>query len=404
MNRTSLLGHAAELVRIIRKSPQPADALASEYTRARKYIGATDRRFITGLVFHTLRILSLAEHLAAVRGYADCTEGALLHLEDPSVIHDGACTDAPPHVLLCTQQWLLDGTRGVWGQEADALWTLFQSPAPVGLRVNLRRCTRESVLDRLRQDGIVVEAGVWSPAAIIMKERVRLENHPLVRDGFLEIQDEGSQMIAIAAGPTAGTTILDSCAGAGGKTLHMADIVQDKATILARDIEPGRLRELPGRARRAGLQCIRTSLVRRGEHWPQGLARPGADLVLVDAPCSGLGTARRLPMVKWRLTPELANRHHRKQVTILSDNAHWVADGGVLVYATCSILPDENHAVVDHFLEHHPDFVAERLPEPCSSAHAASVTSSYASCLQMDTVRHSTDGLFVARFRKGAHS
>jgi 16S rRNA (cytosine967-C5)-methyltransferase len=402
MKRESLLGHAAELVRIIRKSPQPADAIASEYTRSRKYIGASDRRFITGLVFHTLRILSLAEHITVVRGFADCTEGALLHLEDPTVIHDGAVQDAPDHVRLCTQQWLLDETRGIWGHQADTLWMLFQQAAPVGLRVNVRRCNRQDAIDRLRQDGLTVLAGRWSPAAIILQDRVRLDTHPLMRDGYLEVQDEGSQMIALAAAPTAGMTILDACAGAGGKTLHMADLTNDGADILARDIEPGRLRELPGRARRAGIQSIRTSLIRRGEQWPHGLSRNGAHLVLVDAPCSGMGTVRRLPMVKWRLTPELAARHARKQAAILAENAQWVAEGGRLVYATCSILPTENQLVAEQFLQDHPQFIPDELPEVVRDAHAASITAHTASLLQMDTVHHGTDGLFCACFRRVA--
>jgi 16S rRNA (cytosine967-C5)-methyltransferase len=249
----------------------------------------------------------------------------------------------------------------------------------------------------LQAEDIPCEGGRHSPAAIIIHKRVNLTQHPLYKGGFIEIQDEGSQMISLACNAQPGMRVLDACAGAGGKTLHLADIMKDQGIIVARDIEWNRLREIPIRAHTAGVQCIRvdlidrpTSNVRRPQSpsygrgtTDQGRRTPDAgrgtfDVVLIDAPCSGMGTVRRLPMVKWRLTPEQLERHARKQLKILTENAHFVAEGGALVYATCSILPGENEQVVEKFLAAHPQF---RLDEQ----------------RQMDPFHDQTDGLFYAR-------
>ena len=157
--------------------------------------------------------------------------------------------------------------------------------------------------------------------------------------------------------------VLDACAGAGGKSLHLADLMQNRGTIVARDIEWRRLREIPKRARTAGVSIIDILPVERGHGAKRsyGGSRDSEapfDLVLVDAPCSGMGTVRRLPMVKWRLQPDQLERYSRKQFSILREYADYVRPGGTLVYATCSILPSENEEVAQSFLKKHPDFVA----------------------------------------------
>lgn len=376
MTTESLLGHAAELVRIIRKSPQPADALASEYMRSRKYIGAADRRFISSTVFETLRTLAICDLVASQWALPDVVH-ACYQLRQGSV--DTSILDAAPaHVRHCTQEWLLQATAERWPDEAELVWSAMMQPAPVCLRVNLRRATRDDVLRVLQAEGITAEAGRHAPSAIVLHDRVNVLQHGLYTSGLIDIQDEGSQLIGLACSPDSGMRVLDACAGAGGKALHLADLMQDRGQILARDIEWNRLKEIGPRAKRAGVRSITTEIVRRGQ--PASRQAP-FDIVLVDAPCSGMGTVRRMPMVKWRLSPEQAARHAAKQLMILTENAAHVADGGVLVYATCSILPIENEDVVRSFLQSHADFTLEAEQ-------------------QVDPFHHGTDGLYWARIRR----
>ena len=376
MTTPSLLGHAAELVRIIRKSPQPADAIASEYMRSRKYIGASDRRFISSTVFDTLRTLSRCDLLAERNGYPDAVHACHEMREGNA---DVSFLDAEPaHIRCCTQEWLLDATRERWPDDAEQVWTAMMHAAPVCLRVNLRRASRDEVLRALQAEGITAEAGRHAPGAIVLHDRVNILQHGLYTSGTVDIQDEGSQLIALACEPGPEMRVLDACAGAGGKALHLADLMQDRGQILARDIEWNRLKEIGPRAKRAGVRSITTEIVRRGQ--PVSRQAP-FDIVLIDAPCSGMGTVRRMPMVKWRLTPEQAARHAAKQLKILAENAANVAQGGVLVYATCSILPAENEHVVRAFLEQHEEFELEAQQ-------------------QSDPYHDGTDGLYWARMRR----
>lgn len=373
MQLPSLLGHSAELVRIIRKSTQPADAIAREYLRSRKYIGARDRRFINSHTFYTLRILALAEAYASDHAIEDITQAAYeLDLTSNWV------TTQPLYVQVNTQEWLLTHTQRTLS-DATSVWQAMMQQAPVGIRVNLRRTSREAVLKQLVSEQIDASPSPLTPACITVNERVNLLQHPLYLDGFFEIQDEGSQRISLATNVQPGMRVLDACAGAGGKTMHIADLMNGQGAIVSRDIEWQRLKEIPKRATRAGITNIQTQKVSEGS-----LTRNlPFDVVLVDAPCSGMGTVRRSPMVKWRLTPKQLEKHAAKQLMILSDNASEVRIGGTLVYATCSILADENEHVVESFLRGHPTFSLEEQQ-------------------QLDPFHDGTDGLYWARCIRNA--
>ena len=400
MKTESLVGHASELLRIILKSREPSDKLASEYLRARKYIGAKDRRFISELVFRVQRQLSLVEAYAKSEGIDDLAEAG--HQFAEKRIREASQVNSPIRQLasfdqVCTQEWLLEETERRWKDDAEDVWRAMMDPAPFCLRVNLRRTTREKVLDILHEEGINCEEGKLSDAAIVVNQRINLTQHPLYKDGFIEIQDEGSQMIGLACQVQPGMRVLDACAGAGGKTLQLADLMSDQGAILARDIEMGRLKEVPKRAFRSGVSIITTERVslgvdkgrtfRKRKNAPETTNEPrqaspeNFDVVLIDAPCSGTGTARRQPMVKWRLSPDQANRHAKKQFKLLKENAPLVKEGGVLVYSTCSILPIENEDVVKMFLEKHENFTLEEQR-------------------QLDPYHNGTDGLFFARLRR----
>jgi len=384
MQESSLIGHAEELVRIIRKSAQPADFIASEYYRTKKYIGAKDRRFIGEWTFHTLRTLALAEAYQREHQLEGPVQGAVSLSRDPEA--DAFIVRQDLLTQINTQEWLLKETRKRW-DDAEDVWRAMMLEAPFTLRVNLRRASREKVLEILQREDLPAVAGAHSPSAILIHKRVNLTQHPLYKDGLVEIQDEGSQMISIACGVQPGMRVLDACAGAGGKSLHLADLMQDRGTIIARDIEWKRLREIPKRARTAGVRCIDILPVEREERGTRTFASDGGrreqhfDLVLVDAPCTGMGTVRRLPMTKWRLAPDQLQRHARKQFSILTEYAGYVRPGGTLVYATCSILPAENEDVVRGFLKKNPDFTFDAEQ-------------------QYDPLHHGTDGLYWARLRR----
>lgn len=386
MTESSLIGHAEELVRIIRKSSQPGDQIASEYYRSKKYIGAKDRRFIGEWTFHTLRTLATAEAYYQAHphdGLGGPVEAAIAMSRDAEA--STFLAELPECTRINTQPWLLQETLRRW-PDAAAVWQAMTQEAPFTIRVNLRRTTRAEVLQILQRDDIPAHAGVHAPAAIIIGKRVALTQHPLYLSGLIEIQDEGSQLISLACGAEPGMRVLDACAGAGGKSLHLADLMHDRGTIIARDIEWKRLREIPKRARQAGIRIIDIALIDvKQQHDPSLRSLEPFDVVLVDAPCTGMGTVRRLPMPKWRLQPEQLLRYTRKQLHILSENASSVRSGGALVYATCSILPSENEDVVQRFLSNHPEFTleAEQQVDPYHQGPSPG-----------------TDGLYWARLRR----
>lgn len=435
MKGSSLVGHAAEALRIVWKSPQPADQIVSEYFRSKKYIGSGERRFLSELVFAALRVHSLAitvvsptftneqgetqtaeDHERSIIGTLALSIAGLIPVNlEPSLRRAaGADTDAfiatlpqfsaaqldamhlSDDTLACTQQWLIDETRRKWpsindvradnkdnealsDDEALLIWKAMLAPAPLCLRVNARRATRDQVMAHLRSEGVECEAGNHAPMAIIIQQRVNLLQHPLVQTGVVDIQDEGSQLISLACEAKQGMRILDACAGAGGKSMHLADIINDTGEIIARDIEPMRLKETVTRARRAGLRSV---IAEFDTH--RGAAKNRADtfdVVLIDAPCTGMGTVRRIPLPKWRLSPDQLKRHTAKQLRLIQQNADKVLEGGSLVYATCSILPSENEDVVRAFLSSTSDFRLEYEA-------------------QVDPYHHGTDGLYMARLRK----
>lgn len=391
MKRESLVGHAEELVRIIRKSTLPADAVASAYLRERSYIGATDRRYIGELVFRTLRQLSLADALSTEDRPPAATmddDGVQEWIQHELATKELAVRFVDESTWCGFAPWIITELERRWTHD-DVLEVgrAMMLPAPLCIRVYRRRATRQNVLAVLRKDNISCEEGKLSPDAIIIHQRVNLLQHPLYKEGIIDVQDEGSQLIGLFCDVEPGQHVLDACAGAGGKSLHLADIMKDSGVILARDIEFKRLKEIRPRARRVGLTSITTELLS---------ARPDSarrthnqhiayDLVLVDAPCSGMGTIRRSPMVKWRLTQEGLSRIVQKQQHILQTNSQYVRPDGHLVYATCSILPSENEDVVQHFLAHNPDFtlIDER---------------------QVDPYHNGTDGLYMARMRRGTQA
>jgi 16S rRNA (cytosine967-C5)-methyltransferase len=230
------------------------------------------------------------------------------------------------------------------------------------------KASREDVLARLSTDGLAGEACRYAPLGIRLKGKPSLSRHPLFLDGSIEVQDEGSQLLGLLLAPRRGEMVVDFCAGAGGKTLLLGAMMRSSGRLYAFDVAEKRLAKMKPRLARAGLSNVHP--VRIGGENDIHVKRLAGkiDRVLVDAPCSGLGTLRRNPDLKWRQTPASVAELTQKQADILAGASRLVKPGGRLVYATCSILPEENEAIVDAFLTAHSEFkrlsVAELLAKP----------------------------------------
>jgi 16S rRNA (cytosine967-C5)-methyltransferase len=312
----------------------------------------------------------------------------------------GAPTAAAIAVACSAPEWIVESwLRHMVADRARSLADALRHDAPVDLRVNLTRIARAEVVESLCADGIDTRVTPWSPAGLRLRGRALVLSTAAYRNGWIEIQDEGSQLIARALRPDPSWVVLDACAGTGGKALHLADLRGDTGTIEARDIDARKLRALTQRARRCGFGSIAIATPDARNSGRRETTRR-FDAVLVDAPCSGLGTARRAPMMKWRLTPRMLGRLATAQRAILGSAASELRDGGVLVYATCSLLREENEAVVEWLLESDPRFRLDDLYQtfadqgirlPDLEPGGGWIT------IRPDV--HGTDGFFVARLR-----
>ncbi len=260
----------------------------------------------------------------------------------------------PEEIRLSYPSWLYQlcasqlGDR--WLNEAKAL----NEAARVYLRVNVSKISIAKAVEEFRKTNIEVTAHPELPCCLILDSRQPISNHPLFQRGFVEIQDAGSQLIATYLQPTTSSLIVDACAGAGGKTLHLADLTFDKARIISLDTEAWKLKNLLFRANKSGFKSISTNTLPDEEFFKNYAQK--ADFVLLDVPCSGLGVIKRNPDTKWKLSAEKLEALQKTQAFILQEYTKLLRPGGQLVYATCSILPIENEIQVGKFLSENPDF------------------------------------------------
>lgn len=259
--------------------------------------------------------------------------------------------DVPPAVRASIPDWLEErGTREL-GSAWPAMREALNVPADVYLRVNTLKNDRRSLRERLGQQGFETEIVEDVPSALRLKQRASLFGSAAYKEGLFEVQDAASQLIAPLLQPEPGMRVVDACAGGGGKSLHLAALMRNKGRILAMDVHAWKLAELRKRASRAGADIIETREI-EGAKTVKRLAH-GADRVLLDVPCTGLGVLRRNPDTKWKLSEEEIARLVVLQSEILESYSRMTAPGGKLVYATCSILPSENECQVEAFLVRH---------------------------------------------------
>jgi len=412
---------AIEIIDRIRQGLFPPDRILAQTWRERRYAGAKDRVAIAGLVYAVLRQWGVVAALAgpgcaarraclallATRRLPDVPDpaaafageaygpAALSAAEAAWVAELGAEPGSPPAWAVANlPAWLEAAYRQRFG-EAFALETAaLNRPAPLDLRVNGLRATREAVAAELAAAGIVASPTTYAPLGLRLPGPVRLQHLPAYRQGRVEVQDEGSQVAAALVGAAAGETVVDLCAGAGGKSLAMAAAMADRGQLHCFDTDATRLAEAAGRLARAGATLARCRPL-SGDHRELAALRGRCDRVLVDAPCSGTGTGRRDPLVAWRLTPAGLTDLAALQGRLLDLAAELLRPGGQLVYVTCSVLEAENEAVVGEFLEQNRHFA----PRPLAGAwqrHLHGEMPGSGRTLLLTPHRHGTDGFFVA--------
>ena len=393
-----------ELLRFAR----PADQALSAYFRSHRNLGQQDRAFIAETVFAVLRRKrsleaaagSAAPHALAIAALIRVfgLSGRALEDRDATLAariksaHTGAFPEA---VQADLPDWLWQRLSAEYGSaEAMVIARGLLNPAPLDLRVNLAKLSRQEAFARLDLKALPTP---YSPAGIRLEGKPQINRHALFLDGSLEVQDEGSQLLAYLLAPRRGEMVADFCAGAGGKTLALSMLMHGAGRIYAMDISEKRLRELAPRAARAGISNVHP-IVLSGEGDIRAKRLSGKiDRVLVDAPCSGFGTLRRNPDLKWRHGEGAVAELAAKQSRILKAAAKLLKPGGRLVYATCSILPDENEAVAERFAAHHPEFQPLSCAELLAVQRISIDTGRY---LRLWPHRHGTDGFFAAAFER----
>jgi 16S rRNA (cytosine967-C5)-methyltransferase len=299
--------------------------------------------------------------------------------------------------------WLLERFVADLGEAgAFTLADALNHRAPMTVRANTVAIARDALATRLAGEGVTTRPTPLAAAGLVLETRVNAFGMPAFQEGLFEVMDEGSQLVAEAVAPPPRGRVVDACAGAGGKTLALAALLEGQGRIVALDVAGKKLEELRRRARRAQL----TNVVARevGGRASEASALPaeakagGADRVLVDAPCSGIGTLRRNPEARWRLTPKEVDAFPARQLALLIEYAPLVAVGGRLIYATCTMLASENERVVERFLAERPDFVAFPLKEIFGRERALRVGDG--TNLRLYPHLHDTDGFFAAVLRR----
>ena len=408
----ALLIQAAQVLSLVLGFEHPADAVLSRHFRDNRELGQRDRAFIAEAVYGILRRLRWVQRLAGVdarprmlllawlargEGWAMRAFDGLVSPQERDWLGAIKAQTLDTGTLAERTEmpdWLVERLLPRMGEEALLALALgLNRPAPLDLRTNVARLGRDALLGAFAAEGLAAEATPLSPHGIRMAGKPALQKHPLFLDGQFEVQDEGSQLLSFLVQPRRGELVVDFCAGAGGKTLHLGAMMRSTGRLYAFDVSDKRLAKLKPRYARAGLTNVHPVLIAHERDAKVKRLSGKADRVLVDAPCSGLGTLRRNPDLKWRQTPEAVEQMQVKQRAILESAARLLKPGGRLVYATCSLLLEENDEIVDGFLDTHPSFVELNAQQLLA---AQDIQLDCGQRLRLSPERHDTDGFFAA--------
>ena len=408
------MGHAERVLAELLRFARPADQALSAYFRAHGELGPRERALVAEASFAVLRrrrSLAAAARseeprallVAALARALGFSARALEAVADPAwvaEVRSASLAGLPDAVRADMPDWLWQRLAGEHGKaEAMRIAQGLLNPAPLDLRVNLARITREEARQRLLADGLEAQPTPFSPAGLRIAGKPAINRHPLFKEGLIEVQDEGSQLLAWLLAPRRGEMVADYCAGAGGKTLALGMLMRGAGRLYAMDVSDKRLGALRPRAARAGLSNIH-SVVLAGEADPRVKRLRGKlDRVLVDAPCSGFGTLRRNPDLKWRHDAGAVDEMAAKQRRILEAASRLVKPGGRLVYATCSILSEENEAVAAAFRAGQGGF----QDLDCGALLAAQrIALETGPQLRLWPHRHGSDGFYAAAFQRAS--
>jgi 16S rRNA (cytosine967-C5)-methyltransferase len=405
------LESATEALGLALKFDRPADSVLHDFFRQHHELGSRDRSFVAESVYGVLRRKRTVEHLAQDGGPRRMLLAYLARIAGVSVRELAGTTvpaeqrwlaqvkaeplDALPlAVRLELPDWLAERLARTRSEaELLALARGLNEPAPLDLRVNTLRCDRDEALRRLAADGIAAAPTPYSPVGLRLQGRPSIQRHALFLEGALEVQDEGSQLLGYLVAPRRQELVVDFCAGAGGKSLMLGALMRSQGRLYAFDVSASRLNRLKPRLKRSGLSNLHPQAIRDENDVRIKRLAGKADRVLVDAPCSGLGTLRRNPDLKWRQSPRSLEELQRKQAAILRSAARLVKTGGRLVYATCSLLAEENEEIVSGFLSGHPGF---RLLDCGALLRESRVSLDSELFLKLYPHVHGTDGFFAA--------
>ncbi len=434
MHPKALIEACTELVRLTLTFEHPADAVVSRFFRDNRGLGQRERAALAETVYTVLRKKLLFDHMApsgsgprerrlAILGFAHWQDEEARR-SNPQAAHgqrdflNAALTDREQQWLtqcdaVCEDdlmerhrhnlpEWLVQPLKQQLG---DGFWPLVQAlscSAPLDLRVNALKDKRPEVRRELAQAGIASVETPYSPWGLRAVGKPALAKLPAFVRGAIEVQDEGSQLLALLLDAKRGEMVVDFCAGAGGKTLAIGATMRSTGRLYAFDVSAHRLDALKPRLARSGLSNVHPAAIAHERDERVKRLAGKIDRVLVDAPCSGLGTLRRNPDLKWRQTPKAVQELEVKQAAILASAARLVKPGGRLVYATCSVLPEENERIAEAFAAAHPDFVALDAGEVLTQLK---VNAAASLCSGGDTGKqylrlwphlHQTDGFFAA--------
>jgi len=405
-----------QALRAILPLSHPADTTLRYFFKNER-IGSNERELVAETVFGVLRHRLLLEHACASNassGTATPRRMALAYLlrfggynlreiepvlkrdekEWLATVKGIKIETLPLSVQAELPEWLVEKMQSAYS-DADILTIglSMQQGAPLDIRVNTLLARREDVLQQLHDKKIEATVTPYSPIGIRLKEKIPLNKDALFTEGKIEVQDEGSQLLGFLLAPKRNDMVVDFCAGAGGKTLMLAAMMNSQGRLYAMDVSEKRLANLKPRLKRSGASNIQPMLISHENDLKVKRLAGKIDRVLVDAPCSGLGTLRRNPDLKFRQSPGSIAELTAKQAAILASASRLLKKAGRLVYATCSILPEENQHIVQSFIEKHPDFVLLPAGEVLRQQKIALECGDY---LELRPHLHGTDGFFAA--------
>lgn len=421
MHPQALLDLTSTLLREVLKFEFAADNVVSTFFRLNRNLGSRERHTLAETTYHVLRQRLLLQNLAQSgkgpmerrlailgwQGQPSFLKAAITADEAQWLEHSQAIDLAtlPEKLRHNMPDWLANPLREQLGEEE--FWALVNSmagTAPLDLRVNTFKAKRETVLEALKAANIEATPTSYCPTGIRIDGKPALQKLDVFTSGQVEVQDEGSQLLALLTGAKRGEMVVDFCAGAGGKTLALGAMMRNTGRLYAFDTSGHRLDAIKPRLARSGLSNVYATQIAHERDERVKRLSGKIDRVLVDAPCSGTGTLRRNPDIKWRQSPKAIAELNEMQAAILKSAARMVKPGGRLVYATCSLLKSENEAIAEQFSQAHPDFVqvnaAEKLEQAGVSQAESLVTE--AGHLRLWPHRHATDGFFAVAWEKKA--